>query len=134
MGYGTSSATTPAYTAPSLQVPGKPHTLIAGTGASPTDCPTETGGTLASSTGGSAIVEYSVQYNELQDFTGYDTGEFTTTGTTYTLTNLTPGRTYYLRVLARNAQGSGSYCSYTDANCIVDSSTTPTSVSATAMT
>jgi hypothetical protein len=160
MGYGMSSVTTPVYTTPALQVPGKPHTLIAVTGASsgeiilnwqyprvpwhnlpcsgtvasPTDCPTETGGTLASSTGGSAIVEYSVQYSELQDFTGYDTGEFTTTGTTYTLTNLTPGRTYYLRVLARNAQGSGSYCSYTDANCIVDSSTAPTSVSATSMT
>jgi hypothetical protein len=156
MGLGASSVSSPAYAAPVLQVPGKPHTLAAtsgsssgeiifswqyprvpwhnypcsGTIASPSDCPTQPGGSLASSTGGSAIVEYSIQYNELQDFTGYDSGEFTTTSTTYTLTGLTPGRTYYLRVLARNAQGSGSYCTYTDANCLVDSSTTPTSVNA----
>ena len=56
---------------------------------------------------------------QLADFTGYDSGEFTTTATSYTLTGLTAGRTYYMRVLARNAQGSGSYCAYTDADCIV---------------
>jgi len=155
-GVGTSTTASPAYAAPSLQVPGKPHTLSATTGASSgeiilswqyprvpwhtlpcsgtvssaDDCPTEIGGGNPSSTGGSDIVEYQIQYNELADFTGYDSGEFTTTGTTYTLDNLTPGRTYYMRVLARNAQGSGSYCAYTDADCIVG--TTQASASAAA--
>merc|ERR1711871_1572117 len=144
-GVGASTTASPAYVAPSLQVPGKPHTISAnsgsssveivlnwlfprvpwhtipcsGTTASPSDCPSETGGGNPSSTGGSDIVEYQIQYNELADFTGYDSGEFTTTGTTYTLDNLTPGRTYYMRVLGRNAQGSGSYCAYTDANCLI---------------
>lgn len=153
-GVGTSTTASPAYAAPALQVPGKPHTLSAitgsssgeivlnwqyprvpwhtlpcsGTVSSADDCPTEVGGGNPSSTGGSNIVEYQIQYNEQADFTGYDSGEFTTTGTTYTLDNLTPGRTYYMRVLARNAQGSGSYCAYTDADCIVGT----TQVSATA--
>ena len=144
-GVGTSTTASPAMAAPALQVPGKPHTLSASTGSSSgeiilnwqyprvpwhtlpcsgtvssaDDCPTEVGGGNPSSTGGSDIVEYQIQYNELADFTGYDSGEFTTTGTTYTLDNLTPGRTYYMRVLGRNAQGSGSYCAYTDADCIV---------------
>lgn len=144
-GVGASTTSSPAFVAPALQVPGKPHTLLASTGSSSgeiilnwqfprvpwhtipcsgttssaSDCPTETGGGNPSSTGGSSIVEYQVQYNELADFTGYDSGEFTTTYTTYTLNGLTPGRTYYMRVLARNAQGSGSYCAYTDADCIV---------------
>jgi len=144
-GVGAATTASPAYAAPALQVPGKPHTLSASTGgssgeivlnwqyprvpwhtipcsgltSSPNDCPTEAGGGNPSSTGGSAIVEYQVQYNELADFTGYDSGEFTTTATSYTLTGLTAGRTYYMRVLARNAQGSGSYCAYTDADCIV---------------
>ena len=96
------------------------HTIpCSGLTSSPSDCPTEAGGGNPSSTGGSDIVEYQVQYNELADFTGYDSGEFTTTSTSYTLTGLTAGRTYYMRVLARNAQGSGSYCAYTDADCIV---------------
>jgi hypothetical protein len=153
-GLGTATNANPVVQVPALQVPGKPHTLAASTGASSgqislswqyprvpwhgipcsgtvaaaLDCPTEVGGSLASSTGGSAITEYSVQYNELADFTGYDSGEFTTTATSYTLNGLTPGRTYYLRVLARNAQGSGGYCAYTDTNCIVGT----TAVSATA--
>lgn len=144
-GVGTATTASPSYAAPALQVPGKPHTLYASTGSSsgeivlnwqfprvpwhtipcsglttgPSDCPTEAGGGNPSSTGGSDIVEYQVQYNELADFTGYDSGEFTTTDTTYTLTGLTAGRTYYMRVLARNAQGSGSYCAYTDADCLI---------------
>jgi hypothetical protein len=40
---------------------------------------------------------------------GLDGGEVTTTDLTLTLMGLTPGRTYYVRVLARNTQGSGLF-------------------------
>lgn len=63
--------------------------------------------------------EYEISYNELQDFSGYDSGQFTTTNTYYTLQNLTPGRKYYIRVLTRNSQGSGLYCMYTEENCLI---------------
>ncbi|KAJ1413581.1 fibronectin type III, partial [Ochromonadaceae sp. CCMP2298] len=46
-------------------------------------------------------------------------GKFLTTANTYTLLNLTPDRTYYIHVLARNAQGAGSYCAYAEQNCII---------------
>ena len=145
-GLGTATLAAPTSAVPVLSPPGRPHTLAAVTGASQgtidltwqyprvpwhtipcggsvasgiQDCPTEVGGGAASSTGGSAITEYEIEYSESPAFDGFDSGIFTTTATSYTLTNLTPGRTYYLRVLARNAQGSGSYCKFTDANCII---------------
>jgi len=143
-GLGTSTTSTPSYAAPSLQIPGKPHTILAvgstlsgsiavswqrpripwhdipcsGLVTAPNDCPTAVGDGLPSSTGGTSITEYLISYNEVEDFTGYDSGEQTTTVTSYTLQNLTPGRTYYIRVLARNAQGSGYFCSFTEENCI----------------
>jgi len=144
-GLGAPTYSSPPSVAPGLQVPGKPHTIYAtsganpgqismswqrprvpwhsipcsGTPALPNDCPTPIGGTLPASDGGTTIVEYAVSYNELEDFSGFDSGEITTTATTYTITNLTPGRTYYVRVLARNAQGAGLFCEFAEPNCLI---------------
>jgi len=74
---------------------------------------------LPTSDGGSSIAEYEVSYNDLEDFSGKDAGSFTTTDTTYTLTGLTADRKYYIRVLARNAQGAGNFCRHTESNCLV---------------
>ena len=144
-GPGTPALSSPASLAPSLQVPGKPHTIAATTGAiagrinlswirprvpahgipcsglttAPNDCPSGIGGGVAQSDGGSVITEYEIQYNDLPDFTGFDTDKVTTTQNSYTLQNLTPDRLYYIRILARNAQGAGSFCLYSDPNCLV---------------
>jgi len=145
--FGVPSYATPASVAPSYNTPGKPHSISAlsgattgqvvvswqypripwhgvpcsGTNTVPNDCPTAVGGGLPSSTGGLAITEYEISWNELQDFSGFDTGKITTSSSTlsYTVENLTPGRAYYIRVLARNAQGAGRFCSHTDTNCLV---------------
>ena len=145
--FGVPAYATPVSVAPSYNTPGKPHSISAlpgaatgqvvvswqypripwhgtpcsGTNALPNDCPTAVGGGPPSSTGGSGITEYEIAWNELEDFSGFDTGKITTTSSTlsYTVENLTPGRTYYIRVLARNAQGAGKFCSHTNTNCLV---------------
>ena len=134
-GVGTYQTTSPVSTMPSIQVPGKPHTLsvtsggstgeidvawqrpkvphhntpCSGTVASPIDCPTPFGETVPASDGGSSITGYEIEYNERSDFSGSDGDIQTTTGTTYTLTGLTGGRIYYVRVLAVNTVGRGQY-------------------------
>ncbi len=144
-GLGTPALASPISLAPALKVPGKPHTISAATGTStgsivlswqrpsipwhgipcsglvsaPRECPAGVGGGLPVSDGGSLVTEYEVSYNDQEDFSGFDFGKLTTTNTFFTLINLTPDRTYYLRVLARNAQGAGSFCQYTEPNCLV---------------
>lgn len=144
-GLGTAALSSPSSLAPALQVPGKPHTIAAVAGLQvgsvavswqrpripwhdipcsglvslPNDCPVVVGGGLPQSDGGSSITEYEVESNDLIDFSGFDSTTVTTTNNYYTLTGLTPGRTYYIRVLARNAQGAGSYCAYKEPNCLV---------------
>jgi hypothetical protein len=144
-GAGAATLSSPSSAAPSLQVPGRPQTIIvapgaaigsitvswqvpltpwfgvpcSGTLANPNPCPVPVGGSAPESTGGAAVSEYLVEYNEQTDFSGLDGGSLTTGAlTTWTLTGLTPGRTFYIRVLARNSQGSGPFCSYPDAGCI----------------
>jgi hypothetical protein len=95
-----------------------------GTVAAPFDCPSETGDPLPSSRGGTDITEYLISYNEKKDFTGFDGGSVTTTSTNVVLTGLTSRRTYYIRVLARNAQGAGLFCAHTDTNCLTTSTET----------
>jgi len=144
-GPGTPALSSPSSLAPSLQVPGKPHTISALTGLnvgeisvswqrpkipwhnipcsglpqSPNECPSGIGGGIPLSNGGSPITEYEISYNDLEDFSGLNHGDFTTTLTTYTLQNLIPDRTYYIRVLARNQQGAGKFCQYEDSNCLI---------------
>lgn len=79
----------------------------------------QSGNGLPSSTGGSLIKEYEISYDELEDFSGNDAGRLVTTNTFYTIENLTPGRRYYIRVLARNNQGAGQYCAYMEENCLI---------------
>ena len=142
-GYGTTQTSSPASAYPALQVPGRPHTLTAAAGTDsatidvtwqyprvpaheipcggtvddPDDCPTAFGGTLAESTGGDDLTEYEVEYNEYADFSGQDGGSSTTTATSLTVEQLTSGRMYYIRVLARNTVGSGDFCSQSGADC-----------------
>jgi hypothetical protein len=137
-----------------LQVPGKPHTLNAAAGdtagvvtvswqrpriphhgvpcsglpSSPNDCPSEVGGTFPSAFGGSDITEYVVSYNEKADFTGFDGGSVSTPSTSIVLNGLTSRRTYYIRVLARNARGSGPFCKNTEQNCLIVSAANVVSV------
>ncbi|MAD20061.1 MAG: hypothetical protein CMJ52_07615 [Planctomycetaceae bacterium] len=143
VGYGLPQLATPNYAYPSKQVPGKPHTILASTGASvgeidiawqrprvphhgiqcsgsdsaPADCPVAFGDTLPASDGGSPIVEYEIEYNERSDFLGSDGGLETASESPYIITGLTPGRTYYIRILARNTVGSGASCANAGSLC-----------------
>jgi len=143
-GVGTSQASSPTFAIPDYQIPGIPHTLSAATGTSvgeidvswirpqvpwheipcsgvsgsPNSCPTNFGGSVPISNGGRDIDEYEIEYNEREDFTGADGGIVTTTTTAKTLSDLTPGRMYYIRVLARNTVGSGAFCEEVGTNCV----------------
>ena len=145
-GPGVAALTYPVSAAPFPEVPGKPHTIVATSGpvsgsisvswlrpripwhgipcsglpAAPNDCPPMIPGGHPASNGGLPISEYVVSYNNLPDFSGLNNNSgngLTTTGLSYTLTGLTPGNLYYIRVLARNSQGSGPYCSFVEPNC-----------------
>jgi hypothetical protein len=151
-GLGIPALTTPNYATPSLQLPGRPQTILAVTGSitgqiaiswqrptipwhnipcaglvtNPFTCPSAVGGGLPVTDGGSIISQYEISYNDLEDFSGRDVGSFTystssatATSYAYTLSGLTAGRLYYLRVLARNAQGSGQYCRFEEPNCLI---------------
>lgn len=132
-------------TTPSNREPGKPHTISVTTGSStgeievsfnhpsipwhgipcaglitaPDECPSENGVNTPSSNGGILITEYIINYNERADFLGLDSGEVVVTSNVHTLKNLIAGRIYYVRVMARNSQGSGQFCSFVDPNCNV---------------
>jgi hypothetical protein len=149
-GYGVTTNSFPENATPANEVPGYPHTIAAitgdnsgeikvtwqrpripwhgipcsGTFTTPMDCPPMIlGSSIPASDGGLSITEYLVSYNEQQDFSGFDSGDISTTNNYLTIPNLTPGRKYYIRVLARNSRGSGPYCSYTDTNCLSTSTT-----------
>merc|ERR1711871_77928 len=146
------TVSSPISARPQLNIPGKPHTVIAnsgdlpgtiavswqapfvpwhqipcsGTVDAPQPCPTDIGGGNSAAFGGGAIVEYQVSFNELEDFSGFDSGSITTTLTFATINGLTPGRTYYIKVLARNFAGASGFCSYTDQYCLDIASRTET--------
>jgi len=136
-GVGASGVSAPLYATPAKRIPGSPHSLTAvsglfpgtisvywqrpripyhqipcfGTEASPRECPLPYGGGDGPlSDGGEPINEYEVEYNDKSDFSGNDGGRKLVTTTSCTLTDLTEGRKYYLRVLARNSVGSGRFC------------------------
>lgn len=126
---------TPTDSTPKLHVPEIPHSLDSVPGASVgavevswqipriphhgipcfsdvgsiQECPTPYGGLIPASDGGEDIFEYELEYNERADFLGSNGGRKTYTGYNAVLTNLYHGRTYYVRVLARNIVGSGKY-------------------------
>jgi hypothetical protein len=136
-GKGSPQQSTPLYVKPTKQLPGSPHMLVAQTGTmkgtisiiwqrprvphhripcsgsykAPLECPSPYGGGNGPiSDGGDYISEYEVEYNERSDFSGVDGGRRVLTAFSCTLTNLTEGRRYFVRVLARNAIGSGRFC------------------------
>ncbi|RYG69809.1 fibronectin type III domain-containing protein, partial [archaeon] len=148
-GAGAPALSSPPGASPALQVPGRPQTISARSGSLTgevvvswqepripwhnvpcrglpsrvEDCPRAVDNAPPASNGGSDITEYEVSYNNLADFTGLDGGSFTVTASSrsYTVRNLTPDRLYYIRVLARNAQGAGSFCRFIEPNCLVAS-------------
>jgi titin len=156
-GESVPAASNPTHYAPMAKVPGKPHTITAVGGVSsgtivvtwqrprvpwheipcsgtlelPDDCPTAIGGGLPVSNGGSDISSYLIEYNDKKDFTGKDKGKHSTVASTFTIQDLTPGRQYYMRVLAVNENGPGNFCSNTDPNCLITSSATVITATAT---
>ncbi|KAL3761394.1 hypothetical protein ACHAW5_005766 [Stephanodiscus triporus] len=134
-GSSSQQLSTPSWAIPSMQVPGRPHSLQASPGMSqgtidvswqrprvpahsipcfndgPTvkDCPTPYRGSLPASDGGDEISEYELEFNERPDFLGSDGGRRTYTGTHAVLSHVYSGRMYFIRVLARNSIGSGKY-------------------------
>mmetsp|Transcript_17104 Transcript_17104/g.25787 ORF Transcript_17104/g.25787 Transcript_17104/m.25787 type:complete len:1105 (-) Transcript_17104:239-3553(-) len=142
-GYGAASATLSAM--PALQIPGIPRSITVspssagaidvswlypripyhgipcgGFDTNPDECPVALGGSLPESTGGSAILEYEVEINERAAFDGTDGLTVTTTSTSLTISGLTEGRGYYVRVLTRNAVGSGQFCALSGSVCTGD--------------
>lgn len=65
--------------------------------------------TAPSSTGGSTITDYTVQYSSNSGSTWTTFNDGTATTTSATVTGLTNGFTYTFRVAARNAAGVGAY-------------------------
>lgn len=65
--------------------------------------------TAPSSDGGASVTEYEIEYATNSSFTS--SNKVSVTGLTTTLTNLTPGATYWVRIAAKNSQGTGAYSS-----------------------
>jgi len=150
MGNGAYQTSSPVSAMPGLQVPGSPHSIVlaagstsgsisiswqrpkiphhgipcSGSAASPLDCPTPFGSSVPESAGGSSITSYEIEYSERRSFDGQDQAVSSVTGTSATLTGLTPGRIYFIRIFAKNQNGISSACS-------TDSTGTQVSVAAT---
>jgi len=73
------------------------------------------------SQGSSAIIDYQVRAGD---------STFTTTGTSYTVTSLTPGSTYVIQVAARNALGVGEWATITRTTQATASDRPPSAVTA----
>jgi hypothetical protein len=136
-GFGNFQVSSPLYISPRKQVPGKVRSLGAlpgshsgtvdidwqlpfipyhnipcsGTLELPIQCPTQYGSSLPCTNGGDSIYEFEVEFNEREDFGGSDGGRKRVTGTLTSIDNLTSGRPYYIRALARNSIGSGAFTS-----------------------
>ena len=101
------SLTSEATVAVAATVPTAPQSLSVATGDQ--DQELEASWQAPSSNGGSAVTGYKVQWKEATDSwdTEADVSEATETGTTYTITSLTGGVEYAVRVIATNDAGDG---------------------------
>ena len=103
--YITPGSTPPA--GPGTTTPGAPTALSATRGA--TDAALSW--TAPSSDGGADVTNYTVQYATAADFSNAVSVDTTTTGTTWTITGLGSTSTYYVKIAAKNSQGTGEYSS-----------------------
>ena len=101
------SLTSEATEAVAATAPTAPQSLSVATGDQ--DQELEASWQAPSSNGGSAVTGYKVQWKEATDSwdTAADVSEATETGTTYTITDLTGGVEYAVRVIATNDVGDG---------------------------
>ena len=101
------SLTSEATEAVVATVPAAPQSLTVTQGSQ--DQQLEASWQAPSSNGGSAVTGYKVQWKEAEDSwdTAADVSEATETGTTYTITSLTGGVEYAVRVMATNDVGDG---------------------------
>ena len=101
------SLTSVATEAVAATAPTAPLSLSVATGDQ--DQELEASWQAPSSNGGSAVTGYKVQWKEAADSwdTAADVSEATETGTTYTITGLTGGVEYAVRVMATNDVGDG---------------------------
>jgi hypothetical protein len=137
MGEGTAQTASPRYAKPEIQVPGKPWMSVLTQGSSagsidvainPPSIPSHglfcsgidsTPGACATASGaadgGSSIVEYVVQWDTQSNFASGNGGSDTIAVDTsqqyvYSVEGLHTGVTYFVRVYARNAAGTGASC------------------------
>ena len=101
------SLTSEATEAVAATVPAAPQSLSVAAGDQ--DQELEASWQAPSSNGGSAVTGYKVQWKEATDSwdTAADVSEATETGTTHTITSLTGGVEYAVRVIATNDVGDG---------------------------
>ena len=101
------SLTSEATVAVAATVPTEPLSLTVATGDQ--DQQLEASWQAPSSNGGSAVTGYKVQWKESTDSwdTQADVSEATVTGTSHTITSLTGGVEYTVRVIASNVAGDG---------------------------
>lgn len=92
----------------SATVPGAPTSPIAEQQSPQNSTGLKLSWTAPASNGGSAITQYAIQYSTIEDevTTPVMTGS---TATTYNINSLLNGATYYFRVAAVNAIGTGAY-------------------------
>ena len=99
--------TSEATVAVAATVPSAPQSLTVTSGSQTQEL--DVTWQVPSSNGGSAVTGYKVQWKEAADSwdTEADVSEATETGTTYTITSLTGGVEYAVRVIATNDVGDG---------------------------
>jgi hypothetical protein len=105
---GTGPATSPV-TASTADVPGAPSWMSASASMSSQGA-IEVSFLAPMSNGGSAVTMYQLEYDTGGSFSTASSVSFP--DTTYTLTGLAGGQSYYLRIRAQNAAGSGEWANW----------------------
>jgi len=144
-GYGSPQITSPAFARPNFARPGKPVAVIASTGANsgeidlafgyplipfhsypcfgstsaPGICPLPIGAQFPSSDGGVVVYEYRIQWSVDMLFSPLETdsGFGDTSEHIYTITNLTVGYNYFIRIAARTTIGYSHFCEFIGPQC-----------------